>query len=101
MARGFILEVGDVFPLRPVSMMIASHPFGKHLVHGETPATIWTFLDSMLSYSVHVTGTNTIKCLMTYGAVLWSVSDDCGVTLVACPLHDWFFFRVLSLYSED
>ena len=101
MARGFVLEVGDVFPLRPVSMAVASHPFGKHLVHGETPTTIRAFLDPVVACPVHVTGTSTIKCLVADCAVFWSVSDDCAIALVACPLHDWSFFRVLSLCSDD
>lgn len=80
----------------PVAETIALHALGFHLVDGETPATIGAFLDFMLSYSMHVPGTSAIKCFMADCAVFWSVSDDCGVTLVACPLHDWFFFRVLS-----
>lgn len=77
-------------------MAVAGHPFGEHLVHGEAPAAIGAFLDPMVAYPVHVPGISAIKCFMADCAVFWSVSDDCAIALVACPLHDWSFFRVLS-----
>ncbi|QPB11634.1 hypothetical protein [Cutibacterium phage FD3] len=55
MARGdgFFRPIGCA-TAGPVSMAVASHPFGVHLVHGEAPATIGAFLDSVIAYPVHV-----------------------------------------------
>lgn len=97
MARCFILEMGDVSASCPVAELTEPHALSHHLIHGEAPAPTGACLDSMIAYTVHVASYSASKCLMTYCAVLRSVSDDCGVTLMACPLHDWFFFRVLSL----
>ncbi|QPB11736.1 hypothetical protein [Cutibacterium phage PAVL21] len=100
-ARGFILEAGDVSASCPVAETITLHALSVHLVHGEAPAAIGAFLDPVIAYMVHVASYSASKCFVVDCAVFWSVSDDCAIALVACPLHDWSFFRVLSLYSED
>ena len=78
-------------------MTITLHTLSLHLVDGEAPAAIGAFLDSMVACPVHVPGISAIKCFVADCAVFWSVSDDGAIALVACPLHDWSFFRVLSL----
>ncbi|QPB11787.1 hypothetical protein [Cutibacterium phage PAVL33] len=55
----------------------------------------------MIACAVHVARASTSECLVTDCAVFWSVSDDCAIALVACPLHDWSFFRVLSCDSVN
>ena len=77
-------------------MAVASHTLSLHLVHSEAPATIGAFLDPVIAYTVHVPDMSAIKCFVADCAVFWSVSGDCAIALVACPLHDWSFFRVLS-----
>lgn len=55
MARGdgFFRPIGCA-TAGPVSEFVALHALGVHLVHGEAPAAIGAFLDSMVAYSVHV-----------------------------------------------
>ena len=102
MARGdgFFRPIGCA-TAGPVSEFVALHALRLHLVHGETPATTVAFLDSMIACAVHVARASTSECLVTDCAVFWSVSGDCAIALVACPLHDWSFFRVLSCDSVD
>ena len=97
MARGFILEVGDVSASCPVAELTEPHALSHHLIHGEAPAPTGACLDSMVAYAVHVASYSASKCLMTYCAVLWSIPDNRLFTFMTLPLHDWFFFRVLSL----
>ena len=97
LAWGFVLEVGDVSASCPVAELTELHTLSLHLVHGEAPAAIGACLDPVIAYPVHVASYSASKCLMTDCAVFWSVSDDGAIALVACPLHDWSFFRVLSL----
>ena len=102
MARGdgFFRPIGCA-TAGPVSEFVALHALGVHLVDSEAPAAIGACLDSMIACAVHVPDMSAIKCFMAHCAVFWSVSDDCTIALVACPLHDSFFFRVLSCDSED
>ena len=50
---GFFRPIGCA-TAGPVSEFVALHALGVHLVHGEAPAAIGAFLDSMVAYPVHI-----------------------------------------------